>query len=90
MAKCQIEPLWETYTRTSVEWHALPGRSQGAFSRFSRLFFFLELPRRFPRRSINYFPPHLCVTTFCVVRFYKRIERVLNVGFGDQLGSGGY
>ena len=40
-AKCQIEPLWETYyTRTSVEWHALPGRSQGAFSRFSRLFFF--------------------------------------------------
>ena len=57
MAKCQIEPLWETYTRTSVEWHARPGRSQGAFSRFSRLFFFLELPRRFPRRSINYFPP---------------------------------
>ena len=38
-AKCQIEPLWETYTRASVEWHALPGRSQGAFSRFSWLFF---------------------------------------------------
>jgi hypothetical protein len=45
---CQTEPLWETYTRTSVEWHALPGRPQGAFSRFSRLFFFFELPRRFP------------------------------------------
>jgi hypothetical protein len=39
-AKCQIEPLWGTYTRASVEWHAQPGRSQGAFSRFSRLFFF--------------------------------------------------